>query len=129
MAIPSPELQRREEGMTASTSKVNPEPFGVVSEDSGEKSPILIFLLFHKAVGNELDALHRLALAFAMGNAVDIQSLFKRYSFLRLIYKHHSVAEDEVLLLLLFILFQFLNVLVVLLGSGFFSYFSNSREF
>ncbi|XVF53889.1 hypothetical protein PTKIN_Ptkin05aG0135900 [Pterospermum kingtungense] len=97
MAIPSPELQRREEAVVVSTSTVKPEPFGVVSEGRGEKSPILIFLLFHKAVRNELDALHRLALAFATGNTVDIQSLFKRYGFLRSIYKHHSVAEDEVI--------------------------------
>ncbi|XVF12294.1 hypothetical protein REPUB_Repub08aG0103500 [Reevesia pubescens] len=97
MAIPLPELQRREEAVVVSTSTVNPASFGGFSEDSEEKSPILIFLLFHKAVRNELDALHRLALAFATGNTVDIQSLFQRYGFLRSIYKHHSVAEDEVI--------------------------------
>ncbi|XVE58796.1 hypothetical protein DITRI_Ditri04bG0197700 [Diplodiscus trichospermus] len=97
MAIPLPELQRREEGMVVSTSAVKPPPFGGLSEESEEKSPIFIFLLFHKAVRNELDALHRLALAYATGNSVDIQSLFQRYGFLRSIYKHHSVAEDEVI--------------------------------
>ncbi|XVF09570.1 hypothetical protein REPUB_Repub07fG0105700 [Reevesia pubescens] len=97
MAIPLPELQRREEAVVVSTSTVAPAPFRGLSEESDEKSPILIFLLFHKAVRNELDALHRLALAFATGNTVDIQSLFQRYGFLRSIYKHHSVAEDEVI--------------------------------
>ncbi|XWS50748.1 hypothetical protein CRYUN_Cryun12cG0113900 [Craigia yunnanensis] len=97
MAIPLPEFQRREEAVVVSTSTVKPAPIEALSEESGEKSPILIFLLFHKAVLNELDALHRLALAFATGNSVDIQSMFKRYGFLRSIYKHHSVAEDEVI--------------------------------
>ncbi|XVE64037.1 hypothetical protein DITRI_Ditri07aG0069300 [Diplodiscus trichospermus] len=97
MATPLPELQLREEAVVVSTSTVKTPPFGGLSEDSGEKSPILIFLLFHKAVQNELDALHRLALAFATGSSVDIESLFKRYGFLRSIYKHHSVAEDEVI--------------------------------
>ncbi|XP_022725493.1 zinc finger protein BRUTUS-like isoform X3 [Durio zibethinus] len=97
MAIPLPELQHREEAVVASTRTVNPPPFGGFSEEREEKSPILIFLLFHKAVRNELDALHQLALAFATGNSVDIQSLFQRYGFLRSIYKHHSVAEDEVI--------------------------------
>ncbi|XVF50560.1 hypothetical protein PTKIN_Ptkin04bG0111000 [Pterospermum kingtungense] len=97
MAIPLPELQRREEVVLVSTGAVKPSPFGGLSEDREEKSPILVFLLFHKAVRNELDALHRLALAFATGNSVDIQSLFQRYGFLRSIYKHHSVAEDEVI--------------------------------
>ncbi|KAE8694213.1 Pectinesterase [Hibiscus syriacus] len=98
MAIPLPELQRREEAVVVSTSTMKPStPFGGFSEESEEKSPIMIFLLFHKAVRNELDALHQLALAFATGNSVDIQSLFKRYGFFRSIYKQHSVAEDEVI--------------------------------
>ena len=107
MAIPLPELQRREEAVVVSTSTVKPPPFGGFSEESEEKSPILIFLLFHKALRNELDALHRLALAFATGNSVDIQSLFQRYGFLRSIYKHHSVAEDEVLLFFSSICYNF----------------------
>ncbi|KAJ7970359.1 Zinc finger protein [Quillaja saponaria] len=61
------------------------------------ESPILIFLFFHKAIRNELDALHRLAMAFATGNRSDIRPLFDRYHFLRSIYKHHSNAEDEVI--------------------------------
>lgn len=59
-------------------------------------SPILIFLFFHKAIRNELDALHRSAVAFATGNRSDIQPLCERYHFLRSIYRHHSNAEDEV---------------------------------
>lgn len=60
------------------------------------ESPILIFSFFHKAIRNELDALHRLAMAFATGNCSDIQPLFQRYRFLRSMYSHHSNAEDEV---------------------------------
>ncbi|KAI5382898.1 zinc finger protein BRUTUS [Lathyrus oleraceus] len=60
-------------------------------------SPILIFLFFHKAIRNELDVLHRLAMAFATGNRSDIQPLFERYRFLSSIYRHHSNAEDEVI--------------------------------
>ncbi|XP_073226109.1 zinc finger protein BRUTUS-like isoform X2 [Cicer arietinum] len=61
-------------------------------------SPILIFLFFHKAIRSELDALHRLAIAFATdNNRSDIQPLFERYHFLSSIYRHHSNAEDEVI--------------------------------
>lgn len=70
-------------------------------------SPILIFLFFHKAIRNELDALHRLAMAFATGNRSDIQPLSERYHFLSSIYRHHSNAEDEVQILVqLFALFR-----------------------
>ncbi|KAL2321184.1 hypothetical protein Fmac_030153 [Flemingia macrophylla] len=61
------------------------------------ESPILIFSFFHKAIRNELDALHRLAMAFATGNCSDIQPLVQRYHFLRSMYRHHSNAEDEVI--------------------------------
>ncbi|XP_062158173.1 zinc finger protein BRUTUS [Alnus glutinosa] len=64
---------------------------------SETKSPILIFLFFHKAIRNELDALHRSAMAIATGNRSDIRPLLDSYHFLRLIYKHHSNAEDEVI--------------------------------
>lgn len=65
------------------------------------ESPIRIFLFFHKAIRNELDALHRLAMAFATGkaNRSDTQPLLQRYHFLRSIYRHHSNAEDEVWIL------------------------------
>lgn len=69
------------------------------SEEEEPRSPILIFLFFHKAIRKELDALHRLAMAFATGKQTDIRPLLERYHFLRSIYKHHSNAEDEVLIL------------------------------
>ena len=65
-------------------------------DDSEAKSPILIFLYFHKAIRTELDELQRSAMAFATGQLADIQPLFERYDFVRSIYKHHSNAEDEV---------------------------------
>ncbi|XP_027340585.1 zinc finger protein BRUTUS-like isoform X2 [Abrus precatorius] len=64
---------------------------------SKPESPILIFLFFHKAIRNELDVLHRLAMAFATGNRSDIQPLSERYHFLNSMYRHHSNAEDEVI--------------------------------
>jgi zinc finger-like protein len=69
---------------------------GGFNRSSLSESPILIFSFFQKAIRNELDALHRLALAFATGNRSDIQPLSERYHFLRSMYKHHSNAEDEV---------------------------------
>lgn len=69
---------------------------GGFNRSSLSESPILIFSFFQKAIGNELDALHRLAMAFATGNCSDIQPLSERYHFLRSMYRHHSNAEDEV---------------------------------
>lgn len=62
-------------------------------------SPISMFLYFHKAIRNELDALHKFAMAYATGQREDIKPLLERYQFLRSLYKHHSDAEDEVLLI------------------------------
>ncbi|CAI0454580.1 unnamed protein product [Linum tenue] len=59
------------------------------------KSPILIFLFFHKAIRSELDGLHRAAMDFATSGG-DIKPLLDKYHFLRGIYKHHCNAEDEV---------------------------------
>ncbi|PKI43844.1 hypothetical protein CRG98_035678, partial [Punica granatum] len=70
-------------------------------EERGPESPISMFLYFHKAIRHELDALHKLAMAFATGRREDIQPLLERYKFLRSIYKHHSNAEDEVFPLLI----------------------------
>ncbi|XP_023920867.2 zinc finger protein BRUTUS [Quercus suber] len=69
----------------------------VCVRSSEVKSPILIFLFFHKAIRNELDALHRSAMAFATGKRSDIRPMLERYHFLRSVYKHHSNAEDEVI--------------------------------
>ncbi|MFQ6632720.1 hypothetical protein Gotur_012013 [Gossypium turneri] len=76
MAIPIPELRRGDEAVVVSTGTVKPPPFGGLSEESEEKSPILIFLLFHKAVRNELDALHRLALANFTAYGFEMQVIF-----------------------------------------------------
>ncbi|KAI4324659.1 hypothetical protein MLD38_030126 [Melastoma candidum] len=62
-----------------------------------EESPILIFLYFHKAILNELDALHKFAVDFATGLKEDIRPLLERYHFLQSMYRHHSNAEDEVI--------------------------------
>ncbi|CAI0550073.1 unnamed protein product [Linum tenue] len=59
------------------------------------KSPILIFLFFHKAIRLELDGLHRAAMDFATSGG-DIKPLLYKYHFLHGIYKHHYNAEDEV---------------------------------
>lgn len=66
-------------------------PAGVKSS-----SPIRIFLLFHKAIRKELDGLHRSAMAFATNKDTEIKPFMERCYFLRLIYKHHCNAEDEV---------------------------------
>ncbi|KAF2295555.1 hypothetical protein GH714_033186 [Hevea brasiliensis] len=63
MASPLPELQGGE-GIILSNSAKKVESKGGL-ESSDKKSPILIFLYFHKAIRNELDSLHRLAMAFA----------------------------------------------------------------
>ncbi|CAN6451570.1 unnamed protein product [Victoria cruziana] len=62
---------------------------------SSHRSPILMFLFFHKAIKTELDRLHQAALDFATGG--DIDALLARYHFLRMIYKNHVIAEDEVI--------------------------------
>lgn len=87
--------------LTNSVSKVDSSsPSSSKGRLSGSEmevvSPILIFLFFHKAIRNELDVLHRSAMAFATGKRSDILPLLERYHFLRSIYMHHSNAEDEV---------------------------------
>ena len=62
-----------------------------------QKSLLLIFLLFDKVIQKELDALHQLPMSFATGKRSDIHPLLEWCHFLRLIYKHHSNAEDEVI--------------------------------
>ncbi|KAK9115024.1 hypothetical protein Syun_021821 [Stephania yunnanensis] len=68
-----------------------------LKSSSALKSPILIFLFFHKAIRSELDGVHRAAVAFAADATGDIRPLFERALFLRAIYKHHCHAEDEVI--------------------------------
>ncbi|XP_049934644.1 zinc finger protein BRUTUS-like isoform X2 [Nymphaea colorata] len=65
--------------------------------NSSHRSPILMFLFFHKAIRSELDQLHRASLDLATDYGGDINALLGRYHFLRMIYKHHVIAEDEVI--------------------------------
>lgn len=114
MATSLPEIQQCGEGVVLSKSaKRVDSKGGLESEEEDTKSPILIFFYFHKAIRNELDTLHLLTLAFATGHqTVEIKPLFQRYRFLRLVYKYHSNAEDEVCLFWIF-LFNFCFVLFV----------------
>ncbi|XP_057485811.1 zinc finger protein BRUTUS-like [Actinidia eriantha] len=83
--------------LSGTVSRVDSASLKPCLDDSEAKSPILIFLYFHKAIRTELDELQRSAMAFATGQLADIQPLFERYHFVRSIYKHHSNAEDEVI--------------------------------
>ncbi|GMP83379.1 hypothetical protein CsSME_00037313 [Camellia sinensis var. sinensis] len=68
------------------------------ANNSSLRSPILIFLFFHKAIRTELDGLHRAAMAFVSDQEGDLNPLLEQYHFFRSIYKHHCNAEDEVCL-------------------------------
>ncbi|CAL5350178.1 unnamed protein product [Camellia sinensis] len=67
------------------------------ANNSSLRSPILIFLFFHKAIRTELDGLHRAAMAFVSDQEGDLNPLLEQYHFFRSIYKHHCNAEDEVI--------------------------------
>ncbi|KAI7997314.1 Zinc finger protein BRUTUS [Camellia lanceoleosa] len=67
------------------------------AKNSSLRSPILIFLFFHKAIRTELDGLHRAAMAFVSDQEGDLNPLLEQYHFFRSIYKHHCNAEDEVI--------------------------------
>ncbi|WCJ21936.1 zinc finger protein-related [Euphorbia peplus] len=95
MATPLPELQRGDDVILFKSGGKKVDSKGCL-EVKKLTSPVLLFLYFHKAIRNELRALHTLAMAFAVGQPVDVTALFERYRFLRLIYEHHSTAEDEV---------------------------------
>ena len=86
-------------GVAVLAGPVNPidpaAPSKTCLKSSALKSPILIFLFFHKAIRSELDGLHSAAIAFATTGG-DIKPLLERYQFFRSIYKHHCNAEDEV---------------------------------
>lgn len=114
MATPLTGVQHRDGGggitlIATTTATVNPPADPPPSPSSKSscmknnnnhaafKSPIHIFLFFHKAIRSELEGLHRDALAFATNQNGDIQPLLQRYHFLRAIYKHHCNAEDEVI--------------------------------
>ena len=84
--------------MAGPVSPLDPSPSRTCLNDSALESPVLIFLLFHKAIRSELDGLHSAAVAVATNqeSGADIKPLLERYQFLRAIYKHHCNAEDEV---------------------------------
>lgn len=63
---------------------------------SAGKSPMLIFVLFHKAIRSELDRLHHAAVSFATDGGGDVRWLSEKCRFLFDIYKHHCNAEDAV---------------------------------
>ncbi|KAG6475655.1 hypothetical protein ZIOFF_064884 [Zingiber officinale] len=62
-----------------------------------ERSPILIFVYFQKAIRSELDRLHRGAVSLATDGSGDVHSLAERCVFLYDIYQHHCNAEDAVI--------------------------------
>ncbi|GLT34426.1 hypothetical protein SLA2020_089400 [Shorea laevis] len=103
MATPFSSLETARGGVAVMAGPLNPIDPSTSSKsclkNSDCKSPILIFLFFHKAIRAELDALHRAAVALATNRdgGGDVSSLLQRYHFLRTIYKHHCNAEDEVI--------------------------------
>ncbi|KAK6252682.1 hypothetical protein QUC31_014402 [Theobroma cacao] len=102
MATPFSTLEAGGGGVAVMAGPLNPidssAPSKSCLKSSASKSPILIFLFFHKAIKAELDGLHRAAMAFATNHHdADLTSLLERYHFLRAIYKHHCHAEDEVI--------------------------------
>ena len=62
-------------------------------------SPVMFFLIFHKAIHDRLEELHHLAMSNfgSQQNADTIdRSLIEQYQFLGLIYKHHLKTKYEV---------------------------------
>ncbi|XP_065880980.1 zinc finger protein BRUTUS-like [Euphorbia lathyris] len=100
MATPFSAVDGGAGGVAVMSGPLNPidpsTPSKTCVKNSALKSPILIFLLFHKAIRSELDALHRAAMSFATSGG-DIKPLVKRCHFFRAIYKHHCIAEDVVI--------------------------------
>ncbi|KAH9719880.1 zinc finger protein BRUTUS-like [Citrus sinensis] len=67
-------------------------------------APILFLVYFHKAQRAELVELHRLAVTALERGFHDrklILELQRRFEFLKVVYKYHCVAEDEVIFLAL----------------------------
>ncbi|WOK93020.1 hypothetical protein Cni_G01712 [Canna indica] len=62
-----------------------------------EKSPLLIFVYFQKAIRSELERLHNDAVELATDGRGDVRSLADRFIFLFDIYQHHCNAEDAVI--------------------------------
>ncbi|RRT38880.1 hypothetical protein BHE74_00059614 [Ensete ventricosum] len=70
----------------------SPSPFN----GSSEKSPIMIFVYFQKAIRTELNRLHHDAVELATAGSGDVRFLAERCIFLFDIYQHHCNAEDVV---------------------------------
>ena len=74
MATPLSKLQRATTVISSSCLESN---MSSSNNNKQTKSPILLFLYFHKAICNELDSLRQSALAFATGQSVvDVDALF-----------------------------------------------------
>ena len=58
--------------------------------------PISQLLFFHKAIKCELDELCSSAISVQRQGGRNAQGLLERYEFIRMVYKYHSIAEDDV---------------------------------
>lgn len=86
-------------------------------------APILVLDFFHKALRAEFDQLRRIVVEAAekTGPYSDhlVTDLRNRFEFLKLFYKYHSAAEDEVCVcvfwfsLLLLLVFWFLVLILI----------------
>ncbi|XP_031407043.1 zinc finger protein BRUTUS-like At1g18910 [Punica granatum] len=84
---------------TASTVPASQEDNGnPLSSDHLAESPILLLVFFHKAFREELALLRQLAQGSHPGAAAELRD---RFRFLKLAYKYHCTAEDEVVFLAL----------------------------
>nr|XP_016449462.1 PREDICTED: uncharacterized protein LOC107774452 isoform X3 [Nicotiana tabacum] len=61
------------------------------------ESPILFFVLSHRAVDVELAQIRRIAVEALDISSELVDELTRRFHFLKLVYKYHCAAEDEVL--------------------------------
>ncbi|KAK9090598.1 hypothetical protein Sjap_023775 [Stephania japonica] len=64
------------------------------------EAPILLLVLFHRALRAELAELHRISAACAeegRGGGDLVGELDRRFRFLKVVYKYHCAAEDEVI--------------------------------
>lgn len=61
------------------------------------ESPILFFVLSHRAVDVELAQIRRIAVEALDISSELVDELTRRFHFLKLVYKYHCAAEDEVI--------------------------------
>lgn len=76
----------------------------VAAPPSLANAPILLLVCFHKALRTELAEVRRLSLSALESGSHDhdlILDLRRRFEFLKLAYKYHCSAEDEVIFLAL----------------------------